>query len=569
MFKPVLKFSLTSLAVMFLLGCNITATKQAAPQFNVSVKLDKNTINEAIDGRMFLLVHTNDDKSPREVASMLFAASAENPKWGRYSPLFGSDVDDLQPGSNELISNDKIQGYPFNNFSEVPAGDYYIQAVFNRYTTVTRDDGHTIKVAMDHWDGQQFHISPGNLYSEVKKVHIDPAKGFDINLTLSEIIPPIELAPDTKFVKRLKFKSKLVSDFWNYDMYVGATVRLPKSYYENPDKKYPVLYWQGHFQEKDRAVIPEQRPTESGPQQIAYDAWAADDAAQMIVVTFQHPTPFYDDSYAVNSANNGPYGDAMLQEMIPAVEDSFRIIKQPWARVLTGGSTGGWISAALQIYHPKFFGGTWSFCPDSLDFSRYQLINLYEDDNAFYVPSQEWVKTPQFMSRSVEGNPLNTVQRASQLGRALGNNQRSAEIADTWNGVYSPAGSDGYPMPVWDHNTGEINKEVVAYWRDNGFDLNHYLQKNWDEIGSDLQGKLHFACGDMDQFYLNLAMYKMETFLESTESPPYEGWFKFYPRKGHSLVGYQNTLKDLMQEMLVHIKKNAPQGTNTTHWNLP
>ncbi len=558
-------------AAVLVSGCSTALAELASePEFRIAVRLDDKARLQPTSGRLFVLIHTSNAQTPREVAGMLFAATAENPRFGRYAPLFGTDVDDWQPGATTVVDNDNVEGYPFHDFSEVPAGDYYVQAVFNVYTEVTRADGHTIKVPMDHWDGQQFHISPGNVYSEVKKVRIDPAKGFDVDLTLSGVIPPIEEPADTRFVKRIKFKSQKVSAFWNHDMYIGATVRLPNNYYDNPDREYPVLYYQGHFQEKDRFVIPERRPGPTGVAQMMYDAWAADDAPQIIAVTFQHATPYYDDSYAVNSANNGPYGDAIIEELIPVIEDRFRIIKQPWARVLTGGSTGGWVSAALQIYHPRFFGGTWSFCPDPVDFRRSPLVNLYEDDNAFYVPGQQWVKTEQLLSRSVEGDPFNTVRRASQLSLALGSHQRSAEAVDNWNALFGPVGPEGYPMPVWDHQTGEINKDLVLYWRDNGYDLRYYLEQNWETIGQDLEGKLHFGCGAMDEFYLNVSMYKMEDFLEKTENPYYGGWVRFAPRVGHSLSGYNGlTLVDLLQEMLVHIAANAPQGTDTSHWNVP
>ena len=112
----------------------------------------------------------------------------------------------------------------------------------------------------------------------------------------------------------------------------------------------------------------------------------------MLIVLIQHPTPFYDDSYAVNSANNGPYGDALTQELIPRVEKQFRAIGQPWARTIYGGSTGGWESLAWQVFYPDLFNGTWTFCPDPVDFHYFQLIDIYDDDNAFH-PNSEWVTT--------------------------------------------------------------------------------------------------------------------------------------------------------------------------------
>jgi hypothetical protein len=188
-------------AVVMLTGCGRAPIGSTdGPESRVTVRLDEKVRQEPAGGRLFLLIHTSEEPSPREVAGMLFAATAENPKWGRYAPLFGTDVDELHPGGSMVAGNRDFQGYPFNDFSEVPAGDYFAQAVFHLYTEVTRADGHTIEVPMDQWEGQQFHTSPGNLYSEVKKLRIDPARGFDVELTLSEVIPAIEVPSDTGFI---------------------------------------------------------------------------------------------------------------------------------------------------------------------------------------------------------------------------------------------------------------------------------------------------------------------------------------------------------------------------------
>lgn len=558
------------LGIVAFLSLGPSVAHAEASGHHVKVKLDSSVADSAITGRVFLLINDAPEPSPREVASMIFAAVAENPRWGTYAPIFGQDVRNWHPGTSIKLSEDLIDGYPFESLSDLPPGDYWVQAVLNVYTEFRRSDGHTIWAAMDHWDGQQFHISPGNLYSEVQKISSSDADEISIDLTLSEKIPPIKLPTDTRYTKRLKFRSELASEFWGQDMYVGATIQLPKTYYDDPERRYPVHYAQGHFQEKDRFVVPDERPVvDDGDitmesymlraQQQNFDDWHDENAPQIIAVTFQHPVPYYDDSYLVNSANIGPYGDVLMQELLPAIESSFRTIGEPWGRVLSGGSTGGWIAAALQLYHPKTFGGAWSFCPDPVDFRYFMQIDLYEDDNAFLVPGQKWVETEQIQSRSVEGEPMNTVRRVAQLNQALGSKGRSAEVNDMWSAIYGPVGDDGYPVLIWDNETGVINREVAHYWRDNGFDLRHYAEENWSEIGPDLVGKLHFACGDMDQFYLNLAMYEMEEFLEERSDPAYGGTFKFYrPKVGHSLAGY-DSMTELHVDMLKHIENNGPQ----------
>ena len=213
-------------------------------------------------------------------------------------------------------------------------------------------------------------------------------------------------------------------------------------------------------------------------------SWSADDFPRMLAVTFQHPTPYYDDSYAINSANAGPYGDAIMQELIPRVEAEFRTIRASADRLLAGSSTGGWGSLALQIYHPDFFGGTWSFSPDPVDFHRYYgAADLYHAPNAFDLDDGHYLYPVR------NGGPGN--RRYSQQLQVLGAEDGGLE----WSNL-TPVGDDGYPRPVWNLVTGAIDRQVVQQMQAQGYDLRDYLQRNWGRIGPQLVGKLHIFCGD-------------------------------------------------------------------------
>jgi hypothetical protein len=308
-----------------------------------------------------------------------------------------------------------------------------------------------------------------------------------------------------------------------------------------------------------------------------YQSWISDDFPRMIAVTFQHPTPYFDDSHAVNSANNGPYGDAVMNELIPLVEEEFRIIREPYARVLTGGSTGGWMALALQVYHPEFFGGTWPLYPDSIDFRRLVLTNLYEDENAFVardhdvasrdhrLPGQTWPTAERPFRRSVEGQVMVTMREFNRLENVFASHSRSGLQLHPWWSVYGPVGEDGYPRPAWDPETGVIDREVAHYMRDNGYDLSHYIQTNWPTIGPDLVGKLHIAVGDMDNYYLNGAVYLLEDFLEGTKDPYYAGSFTYgRPKQGHFWQPW--THAELLRIMADHITRHAPAGEDTSSW---
>ena len=535
---------------------------------------------EPITGRLFLIVTRSGDSEPR---TQLFDV-----------PVFATDVSHLAPATSALIDA-TTPGYPLNNLSEIPPGDYHLQAIVNVYTQFHRADGHKVWAHMDQWEGQDLARSPGNLISEVRKIHLDPAACTEFKFELSKAIPPIVVPDDNEWVKRIKLESTLLTEFWGSPICIGATVLLPRGYDDNPDVRYPVIYAQGHFsldapfgfrtepdppkakswarRREEWAAqglnMPEPPPdaafngalynVESGYE--FFQSWVSDDFPRMIAVTLQHPTPYFDDSYCIDSANAGPYGKASMTELIPRVEEKFRAIAKPYARVLTGCSTGGWASLALQIYHPDFFGGTWSFCPDPVDFrSYYGGINLYEDKNAFVLDEMEWFFQERPIFRRADGQARMSNRQFSRLASLT----RTQDPGYGWTS-YTPVGRNGYPKTVWDLSTGVIDQEVVAYMKEHDYDLCDYLRRNWATIGRQLAGKLHLYCGDEDGGYFNLAVYRLEDFLRNTRDPHFAGSFTYgRPLKGH---GWQPmTTSELVKLMANHIRTHAPAGENTHSW---
>jgi hypothetical protein len=394
---------------------------------------------------------------------------------------------------------------------------------------------------------------------------------------VDQVIPPVEVPADTEWVKHVKIQSKLLSAFWGQPIYLGATVLLPKGYDLHPTTRYPAIYIQGHFglgapfgfttENTPDAEEARQRRQATGTERgyEFYEAWNSEGFPRMLAITFQHPTQYFDDSYAVNSVNNGPYGDALLTELIPYLEEHFRLLPEPHARVLTGGSTGGWESLALQVHHPEFFGGTWTFYPDPVDFRRYQMTNAYEDDNAFLPPGQFWVTPERFFRRDADGQPLNTMRQLSQLDAVRGTKGRSGQQLGAWEAAYGPVGTDGYPKPLWDKVTGKIDREVAVYMREHGYDLRYYLETNWPKIGPQLVGKLHIYCGDMDNYYLNLAVYLLEDFLKSTKDPFYAGSVEYgRPMKGHGWHPMTNA--QLVKMMADQVTRNTAKGDSRADW---
>ncbi|MBZ5515851.1 MAG: hypothetical protein LAN62_13600 [Acidobacteriia bacterium] len=531
------------------------------PRLRFKISFPASVHAQPITGRVFVAITRDASKEPRLQAGY----------WGDAAPLFGVDVDKLQPGQVAVIGSTVI-GYPVERLSKIPAGDYHVQALLNVYTEFHRSDGHVIWAHMDQWEGQQFNRSPGNLYSEPLDVHLDPKAGYNVRLSLTKVIPPVEVPADTQWVKHVKIQSKLLSAFWGRPIYLGAVILLPKGYDTHPDVRYPALYVQDHFglgpplpfeSGEPGATV---EPSHWGKEGLElYRAWTSDDFPRLIAVSFLHPTPYFDDSYAVNSANNGPYGDALLTELVPYLEEHFRIIRKPYARLLMGGSTGGWESLALQVYHPDFFGGTWTFFPDPIDFRRYQLTNIYNDENAFLEPGHEWTKVERFMMRASYGQPEVTQRQFSRLHLVLGSKRRSGQQLDAWEAAYGPVGEDGYPKPLWDKSTGKIDHAVAEYMRDHGYDLRYYVEKNWPTLGPQLAGKLHLYCGDMDNYYLNLAVYLFEDSLKKLNNPTSDATFEYgRPMKGHGWIPM--TFPELLRTMADHITRHAAAGEDTSAW---
>jgi hypothetical protein len=540
----------------------------AEPKFEITFPASAH--QGPITGRVFIAITSREAPEPRLQVG----------NFGDTPPFFGLDVSAWAPGRVAVIDA-TTPGYPPRSLRDIPAGDYYVQAIVNVYTEFHRQDGHTIWAHMDQWEGQHFARSPGNLYSNVQKVHLDAGAGYDVHLDMEHVLPPIDEPADTEWVKHVKIQSDMLTKFWGHPIYIGAIVLLPKGYNEHPNAHYPVVYEEGHFGLNPPFGFNPNPPQaggrggrggganpgynrESGYE--FYQSWISDNFPRMIGVTFQHPTPYFDDSYAVNSVNNGPYGDALTKELIPYLEAHFRMIPQSYARVLTGGSTGGWESLGVQVFYPDFFGGTWTMYPDPVDFHHYQMSNVYEDDNAFWTPGKTWLPAPRYMQRQPDGQVLTTMQAMSQLEDVLGSHGRSAEQMEIWEAVYGPVGDDGYPKPLWDKQTGKIDHSVAIYMRDHGYDLSYNLKTNWATLGPKLQGKIHVYVGDMDNFFLNLAVYDLEANLKSLTNPPCDCEFQYgRPEKGH---GWQPaTTATMIRWMADHIVKNAPSGADTGAWH--
>ena len=529
------------------------ATAPAGPRFEVSFASSAHA--EPITGRVYVAISRISDTSGTPIRR-----SGESG-----DPLFGKNIDNLAAGQAAIIDGD-VFGHPVQSLRGIPAGEYRVQAFVNVYTKFARADGHTVWLHMDQWEGQQWKTSPGNIYGDPVKITWDPKSTKPIRLVADKVIPPVQVPADNDNVKRIKIQSTILTKWWGHPIFLGATILLPKDYDKHPDVKYPVVYQHGHF----GLGAPGGFGRAGGAGRAGAAArggdftsyWLGDNTPRMIVVSLQYPSPYYDDAYGVNSANNGPFGDAIIQELIPAVETKFRVLREPYARLLTGGSTGGWISLAHQVFYPEFYGGVWSLCPDGVDFRYHQIVNVYADSNAYFMNRGSWMKIDRPDNRRPDGNIVTMMKDENWFELAEGDHSRSGGQWDIWEATYGPVGADGYPAPIWDKRTGVIDKTVAAYWKEH-YDLRNILETNWPVLGPKVTGKLNVYVGDADSYFLNMGVHMLDDFLKKAESPKPSGEIVFQPMAPHC---WGPSLTELIPKMALRIEKSAPVGSDLRGW---
>jgi len=560
-------------------------SKDTGAKLRIGVSYARELDPGPLDGRMLLMISNNESRDPR----FQISSRSEDAQL-----IFGIDVDGLKPG-DQAVFDAGVFGFPLKSLSELPAGEYIVQALLHKYETFHRSDGHVVKLPMDRGEGQRWNLAPGNLYSTPRKIKIDPRNDEMITVALDQVIPPFSEEKDTKYIKHIKIQSKLLTEFWGRPMHLGAIILLPEGFEEHPQAKYPLMVYQGHFERKFDTLVAfrEEPPDPEKSHEYAdvpgvwgeyyrnyeqysynfYKDWTGPGFPRMIIVTIQHANPYFDDSYAVNSANVGPYGDAITYELIPYIEKKYRGIGAGWARTLYGGSTGGWESLGVQIFYPDEYNGTWTFCPDPIDFRAYSIVNIYEHKNAYYSDGP-WKRTPRPGFRNELGELLSTNEEMNHLELVLGTNCRSGYQYDIWQAVFGPVADDGYPKPIWDKRTGAIDPAVAAYWQEH-YDLRYILERDWKTLGPKLRGKIHIYTGDMDNWYLNNAVYLMEAFLKNTSDPYYEGSVEYGDRHPHcwcgggdiSLAVSMLTINQRFAPVMAeHMRKTAPPGADTGSW---
>ena len=574
------------LCVYIALFCTSLQAQPSVGPFTFSVSFPASQSKTPLDGRVLLMLAKDDKSEPRfQVGDAVETAQ-----------VFGVDVNGLKPGQATVVDATAF-GYPKQSLKDIVPGEYYVQAVLHKYETFQVKNGpngtrRTVKLPMDRGEGQNWRTAPGNLFSKPRKITIKAGSKQAFAVVMDQVNPAIPAPKDTKFIKHIKIQSKKLTEFWGRPMFVAANVLIPAGFAEHPEAKYPLAIFHGHFP-ADFSGFSETPPPANmdttdyiarfnlrGYNKIVaqeaydfYQKWTSKDFPRMLIVEIQHANPYYDDSYAVNSENIGPYGDAIMNELLPEIEKQFRGIGQGWARFTYGGSTGGWEALAVQVFYPDEFNGCFAACPDPIAFDAYTVFNLYKDKNAYYEEGP-FRQTPRPAHRNNLGQIQSTIEQTNHRELTLGTHSRSGDQFDIWEAVYSPAGPDGYPKRIWDKKTGVIDKSVADYWREH-FDLMHILKRDWKTLGPKVTGKIHIYCGDMDNYYLNNAVYLMEDFLKNVKNPVANSTVVYGDRFEHCWNGDPNVPNYIsrlryntmyIDKMLKRMQDNHPQGADLASW---
>lgn len=481
------------LAVVFLLQFTASAQTSSAvappPHTFIHVALPS-TYQHAVSGRLLLFAKPGAGNASVDLDMMsptkVYVAAKE--------------IANLAPGEAVDIDADDV-AFP-GPLSKASPGAYEIQAVLDIHHSY-------------NYDGR----TQGDLISNVVSIAIPAAPSALLGLSLGQTatVPPDPLAHRADVADALKpidFVSPVLTRFWGRDIHMRGWVLLPPGYDSTSATTYPTVYFTHGFGGTLLAL-------RGRFATVLYDRMKQGRMPGMIWVLLDESSPTGTHEFA-DSVNNGPWGSALTQELIPHLEEIYHMDARMNGRFLQGHSSGGWATLWLQTHYSTIFGGTWSTSPDPSDFHFFSTIDLYARNSNMFTRQDG---TPQPIMRE-HGQPLATMKQLAGLEAVIG--AYGGQLA-SFEWVFSPRGSDGRPQPLFDRTTGAIDASVAAYWRSH-YDIVEYLKTNWSSVGSDVKGKIHLFVGTDDTFYLDGAAHSLQSTLEQLDGEPH---FEFLPGRSH------------------------------------
>lgn len=501
-----------SLVALMLVGVTGGAVwAQAARSLRFEVALPAGVEASEMTGRLIIVAAPATGRQVLEPRRRIGSVGAEA------TPIAAVDVDASVRGRTVAVDETAL-AFPVDRLSDLTSGEYDVQAV------------------LDLSRGVRMTGAPGNWFSDPQRITVEPSGSLAVSLALTEQVPPEEAPLDTTYVRYIRLPSERLSTYHGRPMALRAAVILPRGFDQDVSRRYPIRLSVGGYGRRYTAAARLMRPGSPFRR-----AWLADDAPRMLRVLLDGAGP-YGDPYQVNSANNGPYGDALVEELIPYIEERFRGRGDPAARVIDGISTGGWVALALHVFYPDSFNGAWSYCPDSVDFRAFQLVNIYDDDGAYVDAGADRPSR-----RGADGEVRLTMRQELRMENVLGRGDswtQSGRQWGAWNAVYGPRGDDGLPVPLWHPTTGQIDRDVTPHWE--RYDLRLVLARNWATLGPKLDGKLNIWIGEMDDYYLNRAVHLFDDFLRETD-PTFNARVVYGSGEGHCWIPHSP--EELLNEM--------------------
>lgn len=488
------KLVLLALFVVCFAQPHVSAFDEPQANRRFVVELPAASADKPITGRLFVFL-TQGRNEPRF-----------GPDWFAPEPFFAKNVENFTPGTSIEIDG-TADSCPVD-LTKIKPGKYRAQALFDHdfYSPVPA-------------------TGAGNLFSEVAEIEV-PEGDFNFEFKLTKVVESEKL-PENDWVKPIVYRSEILSQYFKRDVEDRAIVVLPKSYLDNPERRFPVVYVVSGF----GGTLPGMaaRNMRSAPTSVEGEI-------DSIRVYLTGECKYGHHVYA-DSAMNGPRGRVLVEELIPKIDREFRTVADSRARFVTGHSSGGWSSLWLQVTYPDVFGGVWSTSPDPVDFRDYQQTNLYAEPPQSIYFDQSGAKKP-LARRGTQ--PVIWYPDFGRMDDTLG---RGGQLR-SFEAVFSPLDENGLPQKMWDRKTGAVNPQVVEAWKK--YDINLVIRSNWKELEPKLQGKVHVSMGTLDTFYLNGATQLLkETFAELKSDAQIE----MIPDADHSSVLTQELRSRQRREM--------------------
>ncbi len=457
-----------------------------------SITVPTGAVPHEVDGRLIVMISREAVGSDGDLRERL-----DDVPVSRKGATFGVDANGVDAKGKTIrldTGSNNVAMFPAQVAHKLAPGTYWIQAALA-------------------WNPDQRSAdAPGNLSSKIQKITLPVSGDAPIALTLSERDGEEKTPKESDTLRWVKLPSPLLSHFYKRQEYLRAGIVLPPEWKDDPQKQFALCVRIGGFHTRYTSAA-RMRPH-----------------AGVVQVLLDGEGPF-GDPYQVNSSVSGPFGDAIIKELLPAIETQYRCGGAADKRFSTGGSTGGWVSLALQIFYPDYFGGCWSGYPDSLDFHTYQNIDLYSDTNAYVAPDG---KERISMRDRVSGEMLFSVREECALENVSGFGNSyvtSGGQWGAWNTVFGRPDGKGHAVPLWDPLTGRIN-HAEAEAAAAGYDLTRFCSENWKTLGPKLNGKIHLWVGERDEYFLNGGVHRFESFLK-TANPSANARIEYGPLEGH------------------------------------